>query len=115
MKKRLIGFVAVLVFMCSITIAQAVEAGSTNAVPSLTFSGTTAHCAVTISNFGKTITASISLWEGNIFIASWHGTDTSVLHLSGTKTVIRGKTYTLRLSGLINGQSISAISVSGTC
>lgn len=116
MKKRIVS-VLLVVAILSAMAATAAAAESRNAVctPTLSFDGTTANCSLTITALGKTIAATMELWQGSTRVAQWSFSGTSRLIVSETKTVTKGKTYTLKVSGTIESEAIPAVQVSGTC
>ena len=104
----------VFVLMLS-TVASAAEARAAKAVPSLSFEGTTANCAVSITDLGGEIKATLTLWNGNRVIDSWSGEGTSILHINGSCVVVKGVSYTLRVTGTIDGVPFETSAVYGTC
>ena len=107
MKKRLVPLLLVLALMMSLTANAAIQATRVN--PTLTFSGTT-----TILGSG-TINATMELWYGSTLVDSWSGTATSRLTLTGTHSVVSGRTYTLTVSGTAGGIAFTGTPVSKTC
>ena len=112
MKKRLVPLLLVLALMMSLTANAAIQATRVN--PTLTFSGTTAICEATIFGSG-TINATMELWYGSTLVDSWSGTATSRLTLTGTHSVVSGRTYTLTVSGTAGGIAFTGTPVSKTC
>jgi len=55
-----------------------------------------------------------ALKQGSTVIASWSDTGTGILTLSGTATVVSGITYTLTVSGTINGVPFAPASITKT-
>ena len=109
MKKFIIvGMLLVLLLSNTVYAAQTVQ-------PTLSFSGTTANCSVTIRAKGKAIDATLELWQGSTMVASWHKTGTSSVTISETYNCTSGVTYTLTVTGTIGGQTIIAIPVTGNC
>ena len=82
--------------------------------PGLTFDGTIASCKSTIIASGQTINATLELWQGSTLVASWSDCKTGIVSLSGTATVTSGLTYTLTVSGTINGVAFTPQSVTKT-
>jgi hypothetical protein len=72
---------------------------------SLSYSGTTATCAVvTVSDYSTDeITCVLKLWRGSTCIATWEGNGSGYLHMSKTKNVTSGVEYTLTADVVING------------
>ena len=67
--------------------------------------GTTATCRVSIAKPGKTIHATLQLWQGRTMIDSWSGNGTSYLLITGSHEVTKGKTYTVKVVCTVDGQS----------
>jgi len=114
MKKKAFICVLAVAFAMGIT-ATAIGLRATRITPTLTFSGTTATCEVRISAIGKEIDATLALWYGDTLVDSWSKSATSLLFISETHTVIRGRTYTLKVSGNIDGVAFTGLPVSATC
>ena len=101
MKKR-ISVVFVFLVLCMLVSIPAFAAQKASMVePSLSFTGTTANCSVSITALGKTISATMELWHGSTRLASWSDNGTSLLSLSETYPVVSGLSYTLKVSGTI--------------
>lgn len=116
MKKRLLACTAMLcAILFSLTVAHAAVTPHANPNADLNFNGTTAICGVRISAPGKTIKATMQLWQGNTLVDSWNGSGTSMLRLSGTHSVTKGKTYTVRVTCTVNGSSYAVNPVTKTC
>lgn len=113
MKKRIIAMAAVLVFLLATTANAAVLV--TKVTPSLTFSGTTANCSVTVRDSGKEIEATVELWYGNTLIDSWSDSGTSRLTVSGSHTVTKGRTYTMKVAVTVDGSNVNVSPISKTC
>lgn len=116
MKRRVVSalIVSAVLFSLVMTVLAA-NSRATVCTPELTFNGTTASCYVSITDFGKSITATLELWQGSTRVAQWSGSGTSRLIISETKAVTKGKTYTLKVSGTINGEAFTGASISATC
>ena len=115
MKRRIFLMLLVVVMLFSASTQAYAATQAVTVTPTLTFSGTTATCKVNIYKYGKSINATLELWRGNTLIASWSDTATSHLLISETKTVVKGQTYTLKVSGTIGGVSFTGTSVTKTC
>lgn len=116
MKKKIIAIVLILTMLGAMGMtASAAESRASTIIPTLTFDGTTANCQASITGIGKTIDATLELWHGDTLVDSWDGTATSRLILSGSCTVTKGQTYTLKVSGTIGGVEFEGTPVSGTC
>ena len=116
MKRRLMSSLLAFALLSSLVIsAAAAETRSNNQVPSLSFDGTTANCSVSIMAIGKSITASLELWRDNIRVAKWSDSATSRLIISEEHSVTSGETYTLKVSGTIDGEPFTGTPVTRTC
>lgn len=114
--KKVISLVLVILMLSALSItAFAAEPRVAGANPSLTFTGTTANCKVTIIEANKKITATMSLWQGDTFVDSWSGSGTSVVKITGSCEVEPGKTYTLKVSGTSGNTTLFVDPVSATC
>ena len=82
--------------------------------PTISFVSGQASCKVIITASGMPIEATLELWQGSTLIASWTDDGTGVLILSGTASVVSGLTYTLTVSGTINGVEFTPCSVTKT-
>lgn len=115
MKKRMIPLALALVMLLALCANAAEPRGTHVPAPTLSFSGTTANCSITISSPGAEINATLTLWNGSRVVDSWSGTATSLLHISGSCLVSEGTTYTLKVTGMVDGVPIQGIPVSGRC
>lgn len=97
------------------TTAFAAESRVAAAVPTLSFNSTTATCEVRYISVGKSISINMELWSGNVLVASWSKTGTSVVTFSEECNVSSGKTYTLKVSGTCDGESFTCIPITKTC
>jgi hypothetical protein len=115
MKRRFFLFVILLVLMLSFTAHAASMAYVAN--PSLSFSGTTAYCAVVCRGDKTTdsISATLTLYQGNTQIDSWSNSGTFRVPVSGNCSVVSGVTYRLELTWTVNGVSQPDVSVINTC
>lgn len=112
MKKRVLALILVLAFALSIT-AFAVEQ-ITTIEPTLSFTGTTAHCDLTVTEPGAYITATLELYYGNTKLKTWNGSGTGVVYVGGDYGVVDGNTYVLVAYGTVDGVSFYD-TVTGTC
>ena len=116
MKKRMASILLALAFASSLVIsAAAVETRATKYMPALIFNGTTATCSFSATEIGKSITATLELWRGNTRIASWSDSATSFLVIGEEIDVTAGQTYTLKVSGTIDGEAFTGTPVTATC
>lgn len=115
--KKLV-FTVIIVFALLgglVVIASSVTPAATSVTSSLSFSGTTANCRVSIVEIGKEIDASLELWCGSTLVDSWSGSATSQLVITGTHSVVSGQTYTLKVNGTINEVAFSSAPITKTC
>ena len=82
--------------------------------PTLTFTGTTTHCRVSITEIGKSIEATFELWQGNTLVDSWVGSETYLV-IAGNHSVISGQTYTLKVTGTMDGIPFTGTPVTKKC
>ena len=115
MKKRFFLFVILLVLMLGLTAHAASMAYVAN--PSLSFSGTTAYCSVVCRGDKTTdsISATLTLYQGNTQIGSWSNSGTFRVPVSGNCSVVSGVTYRLELTWTVNGVTQPDVSVTNTC
>ena len=114
--KRAISILSVLalVFMMCVS-AYAIEPRATTVSPTLSFSGTTANCKVIITSYGDDVEATMELWNGNTLVDSWSDEGTTALTITGSCRVIKGVTYTLKVSGTAGGRVFESSPISKTC
>ena len=112
MKKRVVALILVLTFALSITAFAAERL--TKIKPTLDFTGTTAHCAFTVTDVGADITATLELYYGGSKLKTWSGSGESYLSIGGSHTVVKGNTYLLVAYGDVDGVPFYE-TVTGTC
>lgn len=114
MRKRLLVFFLVvgMLYVCFVSTQAAVMDITPSA--QLTIDGNTAICQVTIAKSGKSIQATMELWQGNTLVDSWSGNETSYLHLVGTHRITTGKTYTVTVLCTVDGKDFYVRPVSKT-
>ena len=116
MKRKLMAVILAMVLVLTQGMAaHAAEIRSTDVIPTLAFDGTTAECQVRITAPGKKIVATLELWCGTVLIDSWPGTASTLLVINGSGTVVKGRTYTLKVSGTIGGETFQGTPISATC
>lgn len=123
--KKIISFALALALVFSIGTAVHAEEVTTPADDpvileivasgSLSFSGTTAYCSGSVTDPGKTIIATMTLYHGGTPVGSWGDSGTSYVDLYGTCTVVKGESYTLVISGTVNGTPFSTTPITKTC
>lgn len=82
---------------------------------SLTFSGTTANCSGSVTDGGKWISATMTLSHNGSTVASWSKSGRSNVTLVGSCPVVSGWTYTLVISGTVDGVAFSTTPYTATC
>lgn len=116
MKRKFVAVILILTMLVAFgTSASAAEPRATLIDPELSFSGTTAQCQVTVTAVGKRIEATLELWNGNVLVDSWTGSASTRLVINGSTSVVRGQTYTLKVSGTIAGEAFEGTPVSAKC
>lgn len=114
--RKMVSVLLVLALASSLVISSAAaETRATKYMPALIFNGTTATCSFSAAEIGKSITASLELWCGNTRIASWSDSATSFLMIDEEIDVTAGQTYTLKVSGSIDGVPFTGTPVTATC
>lgn len=112
MKKRALALAIILAFALGITAFAAEQ--MTKIEPDLFFSGTTAHCSVSVTEPNANITATVELYYGNTKLRTWSGSGTHAVYVGGTHTVVKGNTYLLVAYGDVDGVPFYE-TVTGTC
>lgn len=108
MKKKLLAILTLSALVLAMTIsAFATERRAPSISVRLAFDGTTAECTAIITSVGDEIDATMQLKRGSTVLKTWTGDDTNVVNLYGEHGVIKGVTYTLVVSGTIDGVSFS--------
>ena len=111
-KRLLIALVAMVFVLSSVNVFAATK---TTINPNLTFNGTTAHCSVSVFDYGKNIDITLELWQGNTLIHSWPANRTSYVIIDEYSLVTSGCTYTLLVTGTIDDVYINCTPVTKTC
>ena len=57
----------------------------------------------------------MTLYHGSTPVGSWSDSGTSYVDLYGTCTVVKGESYTLVISGTVNGTPFSTTPITKTC
>ena len=112
----LIVLALMLLFSSSAFAAQVFPDGVNAQAPSPTMDvkNGIATCSVRLLYAGKSIDATLELKQGSTVVASWHDTGTGYLLISGTANVASGVTYTLTVSGTVNGVAFTPSSITVT-
>lgn len=113
MLRKCVALCVCILLLGSLSV-NAIEIQSYMVSPSLSFTGTTANCKVTVNGMGKPIAVTMQLWCGDEIISSWTKSGTSSVTISESCQVTRGAVYQLRISGTVGNTAISG-SKTGTC
>lgn len=111
--KKVLAIVLLVVLLFT-TVVNA-ETDSVTNKPVLYFSGNVANCSVRLYYPSKTIDATLKLYRGTTLLASWHKTGTTKVTITGTRNVVSGNTYTLKVSGTAGGSALNITPVTKTC
>lgn len=115
--KKIALLMAILLVVVPLNANAAATRRSIIIKPGIAFSGTTATCTVSIT--GNSMKDEIDLvailWQGNVCIATWETSSNGYVNFSKTKTVTKGKEYTLTADVTINGQVQPTMSFSKIC
>lgn len=116
MKKVFVVLVTILFLLIPIS-TYAATPRIVNIWPSLTFSGTTAKCSLTVTadSTDDEILVIVKLWQGNTCVASWTDTGEGYLYFNETKKVTSGKSYKMTVDVTINNVSRPTVTDTGTC
>ena len=116
MRKRVFALAVPLLLLLTLS-AQAQETRVLDVAPVLIFNGTTASCSVSFKGDNATdkVSATLTLYQGNIYVDSWSDSGTWRVSISENCEVERGKSYRLVLTNSINGVAKPTKAVSGTC
>lgn len=116
MKKIALLLVIILVISIPLSVS-AVEPRALDIAPLLRFNGNTANCEVTVvgNNMSESIEVTMELMRGTYCVASWTSSGYGYIHMKETATVTSGRTYQLVVYVTFRGDSLSPVSVSGTC
>lgn len=116
MKARVFALAVPLLLILALT-AQAADARIERVNPRLYFDGTTANCSASCSadNTKDKIEATITLYQGDSYAASWSNSGTGFVRVSRSCDVQRGKSYKLVVDYSINGTAKQPKTVTGTC
>ena len=115
--KRVIPMILALVMLLAVAAQASGPVKAPMARPTLTFSGTTANCAVKIraDKTTDTISVTMKLWKGNSCLQTWNANGTGRVTVSKTATVTKGSAYKLTVDYTINGVKQTQKSVTNTC
>ena len=116
MRKRVLALTLALVFVLGIS-AQAVQPRYAQITPSISFTGTTAKCTVSVraSNDTDKIAITAKLYRGGTLLATWTKSGTGSVTLSEKTTVTKNFSYTLESNVTSNGVKQSVSPVTKAC
>ena len=114
--KKIALLMALLLFILPVT-ANAATPRLASIRPGIDFDGTIANCTVSITGDSMTddIEVVIKLWQEDSCIATWNTSGTGYVFFSKSKTVTKGKEYTLTVDATINGVTQATISYTDKC
>lgn len=115
MHRRIISMVIAVMLILSLSVPVFAEARINAVTPTISFSGTTANCSVTISAIDKNINANLELWCNGSMVNSWSGRGQSLVIINGSHYGISGREYIVKVTGTIGSETISCYPVSAVC
>ena len=116
-KQRIITIVLVLLLIFSVSAfaAQPVSNEIKGAgKPTITLIGNTAKCKAILTFSGQYIEADLELWQGSTLVGSWTNSGYTTVTVSGNATIVHGLTYTLTVSGTVDGVPFTPQSITKT-
>ena len=117
MTKRIILIaISLAVLLGSIAFAGSDHEKKTRDVsaPGFVVSGSTVTCTARVKYFGQSINARLELYQGSTLVAWWTKTGTSSVSFSEPAPFVSGLTYTLTISGTVNGTPFTPQSTTQT-
>ena len=107
----------VIILVISIPLSVFAEPRALLVDPTLRFNGNTATCEATIigNNMSESIEVTMELMCGTFCVDSWTSSGYGYVHMLKTAPVTSGRTYQLVVYVTFRGDSLSPVSVSGTC
>lgn len=115
MRKRILALALIFALLLSMTAFAAETRVISPVSPSLSFSGTTANCSVTVSEAGADIDVTLTLYRGWSVIGSWSDSGRHSVSISESCGVTKGLEYRLVATGTIDGVAFTSAEVVGTC
>lgn len=115
MKK--IALLMVLLLLVQPITANAATTRSLISNSKISFDGTTANCRVVVTgnSVNDKIEMVVKLWEENTCIATWEVSGIGYVDFSRSKSVSKGKDYTLTANVTLNGKSYTIPSYTDRC
>lgn len=118
MKRRIMVFLLAILVLASIPVCAMASTSRVLAiVPSLSFEGATAKCALTVTGNNATdrIEAVIKLWYGSTCLYAWTASGTGYLVFSDTIGVTGNREYRLTVDVEINDVAKPRVSITKKC
>ena len=116
--KTILSVVIVLVLICcSIAFATDADNNPTRfnvSVPTLTANGGTVSCGARIRAASASIDATLELYKGSTLVAWWNKTGTGNVSFNETAPFTSGQSYTLTISGTVDGVAFTPQSTTQT-
>ena len=115
--KRCILSLAMVVIVALSTSAQAIDPRQIYNQPRLRFDGTTAYCLADCKgdSSGDKVEATLTLYQGNIYVDSWSDSGKGWATPSGNCSVESGKSYKLVLTYSVNGDTKPDVTTVAIC
>ena len=120
MKKKLkmtLAIVLILLMLFSTTAfasSSVMQICRDAGIPRLSGLGGVASCKATVSSPGNSIDATLELYQGTSLVNSWHKTGNGYVSFSETANYTSGLSYTLVISGTIDGVEFTPQSITKT-
>ena len=111
--KRILPIIVVVILLFTSIASAAVLSVSASA--SLSFTGTTANCGASASEYGKSISAIMDLYENGTVVRSWAKSGTSSVSFDETYGAVSGRSYYVRIHGLSGGTTFDKSSAVKVC
>ncbi len=115
--KRIVALVVVGIMLFSVMAfamqEDEIESRSVGK-PSMTTAGSTVYCAARVSFFGKSIDATMELYRGTTLVAWWTKSGTGIVSFDEPAPFISGMSYTLTVSGTVDGVAFTPQSTTQT-
>ena len=115
MKKRILSVLLAMVLSVAFCTSASATLYTATSLPTLNFNGSTAECQFIHRDYGKDIDVTLELWSGETPIDSWSDSGVSYVSVSGSRTVVRGVTYTVKVNLTVDGESVYVAPISKRC
>ena len=113
--RRLLTVLAAVVLVLSLT-AVAFAGMKASSSRSLYFNGNTAEVSASVSQNGAVCTLTVELYRGGTRVAYWYADGIGSASVSDSVSgCISGSSYTLRVSGTVDGQTVNFSPITKTC